>query len=770
MRTLRGVLLIALVALAPLAIGTVHPATRAVVFAGCALAVALTLVDRLRRGKKISVTVPLCALLVAVLATAAQLVPLPARLVAWLSATTHEVLSTTRGDYGRHPLTLDTGGTWAELAKLTAYAGFLFAATIYASRPGRRRQLVLAVAATTTLVAVIGLVQLAVGSDRLLFFYTAESSREGGQAVARGPFVNPNHFGALMCLGAPCALAIGLREPRWRWAAFLSVIVINVAAVLSLSRAAIIACPLAQAITYGLDRWQLRRGTSTSSPRSGARATLVITAVASLGIAFSIVADHLAPEVAQTKAELDSGLTDPRSKFYAWNAGVELVWDYPWTGAGRGAFEQAITRTTDRGGYFRFLWIENGYLQAVIDWGVPTAALLFVLLGWSLLLAVRRLTHDPLSVGALGGVIAIAVHETVDFAVELPGVALPALAILATLFGRIAPGHDVGQRRYPARAWQLLAPAAAIAALVATFLVPTAEAHGRRLARLARDPAVPVADVLREGDRLCRRHPADYYLHVLVAERLARERHPAAMRWINLATYLNPSHPAPHLIAAELLATHGRKSQALLEYRLAIQGAPDPAVVWARVWRRYPAVKDLIEATPERPTTLALLGDWLLRGGHGEEAETVYERIVALEPDRIPVLQKLVRLAIERGDTATAATRVEALWALDRSMESRRLAARVRMLAGDLDGAAAIVDAGLDRSPSSFLLALKLAEAYSLAGDAVRARQRLDALGWQQDRRYLIQLHEARARVERRAGNEHQARWASEQAARLREP
>src|SRR5512142_184552 len=82
---LAGALVMGLVAVAPVAIGTVHPVTRAVVFAGCALAAGAVWLDRVRRGRSLPLAPPLIALAVCVAATALQLVPLPASVIGAVS-------------------------------------------------------------------------------------------------------------------------------------------------------------------------------------------------------------------------------------------------------------------------------------------------------------------------------------------------------------------------------------------------------------------------------------------------------------------------------------------------------------------------------------------------------------------------------------------------------------------------------------------------------------------------------------------------------------
>lgn len=757
-------MVIGLIALAPIAVGSVHTSTRSLVFSLAILALLATLLDRRAKGRPFPITMPLVALAIAFVATALQLVPIPEAVMGAISPAAHDILRTTLGAYGHHPLSLDPSATISELSKIGAYAAFFAAAVVYSSRAHRRRRIVIAVAATSTAVALIGFVQAAAGSTKILFFYQPHAQILN-ELLVRGTFVNPNHFGALMVLGAPCALVLGLREQRLRVPAFIAVIVINVGVVLSLSRAAIIAAPLAQAVAFGVDRWQLRHGSRQRAPWE-ARAALVIAIIGAVAVAGVFAAGRLAPALAST--ELANPLSDPRSKFHAWGEASTLVWKYPWTGTGRGAFEFAFTQVTERGGDVHYKFIENGYLQAVTDWGVPVAALLIVIAGWALVIAMRGLRDDPFAVGTLGAVVGLAVHEAADFSVELPGVALPALALLATLFARNNADSEPGRRRIRVALSHIAAPALLAAVVAIAAVRPSAEADAAEVNRLARDGSVPTAEFLAHAERVRWQHPADYFLHALVGRRLAAEMHPATIDWLNDAMYLNPTHPGPHLVAAEVLARAGRQPQALLEYRTAASLLMDPSPVWDRVVMRFSDVADLLAATPDEAGHLARLGAWLMTHERRKDAERVYAVALERDPRNLAALHQLTQLALDRGDAAAARARATVLRQIDASADAGRKAARAEILGGDLEAAARILDEVRDRGPAMLLVELELADAFSRKGDAPRARARLDRLNWNMDRASLIRLHETRAEIERRAGNEHQYRWELEQAARLR--
>jgi tetratricopeptide (TPR) repeat protein len=758
-------LVLGLAAGATLALGTVHSETRLALFTGCAVVLALALIDRARRGRSIAVPVAAQGLAVAVLATLVQLVPLPAPVLAQIAPATDDLLQTVLGaDYGVHPLSLDPPSTLAELAKLAAYLAFFLVAVMAARRTGARQRIVLGVTALATVVAMLALIELASGTHQLLFFYTPQDDWAGR---FRGTFVNPNHFGALMTLGAPGALALALSNRRLRLPGFAALLLINVAAVLSFSRSALVCVPLGQVLLLGLDQW-LRRGPSLSSPR---RMAVAAFAAGSLGLAILIGVDEIVPRLAQTwSVELTSPFAEQYSKLHQWPNAVRMLGEHLLTGIGRGAFEPAFLRYSDQSSSVRFAFIENQYLQACVDWGVPVG-LALAWCAWRVLVtAWRRLQNDPQGAAAFAGLAALALHECVDFSTELPGLALPALALLATLSADPLRAPDPASLRVRARWWQLTLPLALAALAVLAAGTTSARAAGAALATHVREAKVSLAAVVAEGERQRAEHPAEDFIDAVVAEQLARAGRPEAMRWLNAAIYLNPSNPANHLLAAEVLARAGHKAQALLEYRLAVGVAADRRAVWERVVARYPALADLRAATPADVAAQLDLGAWLADPRHRvADADAVYRAALEENPDNLELARRLVGTAVARGDVAEAARGATELLARDQSRESRSVAVRALVAAGRPEAAARSLDAAGGRDRNAYELELAVAEGYLGAGQLDAARSRLDRLTWTHDPALLAHWHEARGELERRAGNAHQERWEREEAARLRE-
>jgi hypothetical protein len=755
LRSATGALLVAIVFVAPLLWGSVHRSVRLGVFAACALALAATLVDRWRAERPLPITVPLVALVLATLATALQLVPLPAAVVGLVSPTAAELFELQLGDAAR-ALSLDPPSTWTELAKLAALASFFAAASTFASRSARRQLVIGGVVVAATVIALIGFLQVLVGTPKLLFVY---SSPEGfwRPHIVRGTFVNANHFGALLCVAAPAAIVLTVRSVSararsfWGACAFL----LQAAAMLTFMRATIACVLLGDLFALGF-LWLGSRG------RGDRRWALLAAGGVALGLL--VAGDRLAP------ATSFSDLQDPGSRPQVWRDALTFSLDYPWTGAGKGAFEVGFTRYSRISGELRHRHVENEYLQAAIDLGWPVALGLVALAVWGAILAFRRLKEDPLAAGTLAGICALAVHQTVDFALTLPGVALPALAVLATIFGATTREPAPGRKLVRARPLLLVLPLVALAPALYHATTTSLDEDRAELSSLAASRDVQVPALRAATQRLRERHPADYFLLAVAAEHLVKERDAAAVGLLNQALYLNPRHPGLHLMVAELLADMGRKSQALLEYRMAAEHIRDPREkVWPRVLARYPALDDLLAATPQDRPHLQLLGKWLLTLRRGDDADRVYGMAVAKAPGDANMLAIWLRLAIERRDVTAARERLDALARLDGGLETRLLRVRVEILGGDLAKAETLADAERDRGATAFEVQLLLAAELVRQGQLPRARARLDTLGgWSLDRPSRLRLHRERAELERAAGNQHQMRWELREAERLR--
>ena len=128
-----------------------------------------------------------------------------------------------------------------------------------------------------------------------------------------------------------------------------------------------------------VEAWEETQATAAkrlglTQPRMNDLLSVLLT-VLLLGLLIDITAQRVAERALRQTENLGEEIVSPLSKFHVWERSAALVWDAPWTGIGRGAFELAYPRVADVGGILRYQWMEDGYLQTVVDFGVPVGPL-----------------------------------------------------------------------------------------------------------------------------------------------------------------------------------------------------------------------------------------------------------------------------------------------------------------------------------------------------------------------------------------------------------
>jgi hypothetical protein len=686
-----GALVLALLALAlPLARGGVDPWAEA---GGLALALLGLALATAREA-----AVPRTALvLLAVLGVAAlQLVPLPPAVhrVSPGALRVFDVALAPLGLYpAARPLSLDPAASARELAKAIACTAAFAAAWTYADLRRRRDRVLHGLASSGILVAVVVLVAALLGLGALL--------------APRFPFVNPNHLAGFLNLTSFVALGLALRshgQARALW--LMGFAAAGAVSFLSLSRGGIAAFLLGAVIFVAVWVRSRRLEAETASPlRHG---LLAGGLVAALGIAAYLALD---PVLAELRT-LRSAPEETKAQLLV--PAAELIRDFPLVGVGRGAFGSVFAAYQSESAAVTFTHVENEWVQAVADLGIPAGLLLVGAFGWvwvSALLGGRPSTprgFAPLrsgrtggisssDVGLLAGTAALAAQNLFDFSLEILGVAVP-FAIAMGLLAR-------GQRAVAVRPW-VMRGALVLAAAVAAAGLAVAVAHGGE-ADARRVAAAQGGDATAEAAREAARwHPADWVPHATAGVRLAAEGYcRRAMPWLLRAMALDPSAPNPHLSAARCLAG-SNDAAAKREYRLALAyGSP----VLPEVVATYPSLDDLFDVAPGTPDGVLALGH-TLAGARPQDAEVAYRRVLGEFADERAVLP-LARVRAAQGDHE------EAL-ALARRHAARApgdpagwtLAAAALVKLGREDDARAEIERGLAAIPGSPALVGFLAE------------------------------------------------------------
>lgn len=708
------------------------------VTAGLCLATALPLVLSRRAAAQVSPLIWLLGLAAGL--TALQLVPLPAALAELVAPARLALVADNAAALGKEPpgwiaLSYDPPATLVELARLVAYVAFAFVCTRLAASSDARRWLAHMVVIAGAAMAVIALGHHVLGMDSLFGIYQPREAASPYMA----PLLNENHLAGFLAFTVPLALVLALLAQGGLRVAWLTAALLCAGTtLLTLSRGGALALAAGVVATGVLLLVERRSQAEKRRTRSQARLSVLIPAGVVVACAVVLLATFTAGGVREELAETSADeLHDEDSKFGVWRATTHLVADNLWAGVGRGGFEPAFTRV-HHSGVKTYSHVENEYLQALVDWGVPGTAALVLVLVWTVILAVRRWDRGPLEIGALSALLAIALHNTVDFNLEMPGVALAAIAVLAILLP-VSPRRVPGERRrfHALARGAALALGTAVIAAAASPLGRTAHADGDALAALLRTPDSPPERRIRMGEELLARHPSDYLIAGLTAEAYFHDRDPRAVELMNRALALNPKHPGLHVLAAKMLIAGGRSEQALVEFSLALRYTLEPERILAELIRWFPEPARAARGIPTAAERVPVMTNRLVTMGRSDVALAYARRAAEDNPDTDEILELVSRLALSQGDKALALEAGQRAYA-DRASAANALALGRALRAAD-----------------------KLAEAASVAEKALESRL-AQGESW-----HVIRLHELLADVRLAQEKYHEARETLRQAIAL---
>lgn len=716
---------------------------------------------------------------VAIVATLLQAVPLPPALRAVLApGSDGDLRQLSEQPHHFFALSVDVGATLHEAARLSGYLCLLVALTTLVTSERRHRRLMRQLVGGAALVAVLSLAA-GLGLGKGLPSPIAVSGDGATRALFAASFHNSNHLAALMGLGALLLLESARAAQPFesdvagrlrRVGLFALCALCNVVLVGTLSRAGIVVWLATQAL------WLLTQTRGRNRLR-------LLGGLFALGIVGPLLVMALWPTAfsslrARFFASSLSEITAPGGKLYAWATAWPLLRGHLPLGVGRGAFESAFQHVQGLSGQLRFAYLENQWLQVVVDWGVPTACLLFALLFLGMFDALRGVAkREPgsphaasrVALFALGG---LAVHNLFDFNLEVGGVAVVAVGLLALC-----------QRPHPRLTFpRVAATGLAISTVALVMFVaarfPSLDEDGARLRALCERRDISTGDVLARAQAAMLRHPLDAYLPALVAARLHADgqSQTTAMRWVNRALLADPREILARHTGAKILVENGHRDQGLLLLRGAIADADaEQRRGLLRTLRVLNAGADEILSTlalaPSRIDFLERLGTespppWPLVRELSERLLT--EPVTGAE--RTAAATALGRSALVLRDPRAAELAALALLD-DATYAPALLFADLTDLLGDSEKAAVATELlrkGLARGDRAELL-LSLARLSERSGAVDEARKLLDrALAHAEDPALIARVHEVYGDLEAHAGNTFQATEHRREAARLR--
>lgn len=619
---------------------------QAVVAILAVVSLAVTLTSR-RAMSRLS---PLLATLIAAGAVSAfALIPLPGSIREQLDPVGFALREDGAGLVGVHAwpvLARDVAAALSSVAFFTILSGVAVVALRLApSERGRIRLLACTAAACATVAAIGGLHEL-VGAKQLYGIYEVRHA----SPTILAPLLNENHFASLMALGTSVALGLTLHArltARARIASLVAALICAGTAAASGSRGGFIALIVGVGVvaaTFAAQRL------TKEAPQRSRRASLVTSSLPLSVIGACVVTLIIYAGAGKVTQELSHTsiheVQQPRSKFSAWRSARPLVEESPWVGVTRGGFESSFTRVHAASGTVTFSYLENEYLQSVVDWGIPGALLVGGAVLWFWLVALKCWRDGAVTAGALGGLVAVAVHSSVDYGIELLGLAVPVTVVAATV--SYVPIREItGGLRWKTVGIRL-AHIGLIAAAAALLL-----SNATRTLREDHDDLQRGATNMAAVRETVRRHPLDYFSFALAAGASQRESRGQTIRLLNHALLLNPNHPELHRMAARILFSAGYQEQALVEYETALRTSAAPRALIAELATRYPS-SSAARALPIDIANLAPILEELRDMKRDDIISVWFSRILSARPQDISICNLVYEFSIERGDISTA--------------------------------------------------------------------------------------------------------------------
>lgn len=386
-----------------------------------------------------------------------QVLPLPPELVGAISpnalavrAPLAELVGAARGAW--IALSIDPYASAVAWLKGLAYALVFALALLLIDSRSRLRMLAYALVGSALFQAAYGSFMTLSGLE-YGFFHEKWAYR----GVATGTFVNRNHLAEYLVLGL--AVGIGLLisdlggdsgpktarqrlrglirllfSPKARLRLYLAAMVIGL--VLTHSRMGNTAF-FASLLVAGAAALALARNATRSTVIL--LASLVIIDMLILGAWFGI--DKVAERIEQTSMAREDRVEVTRYALAMWR-------DYALTGAGGGSFYAGFPRYRGPEVMSLYYHAHNDYIQFLAEYGAIGATLLggLVLASLAAALAALRRRRDPLMRGmafsATMGIVAMLIHGTVEFNLQIPATAATFVVILA--LGWIALGLESG--------------------------------------------------------------------------------------------------------------------------------------------------------------------------------------------------------------------------------------------------------------------------------------------------------------------------------------
>lgn len=276
--------------------------------------------------------------------------------------------------------------------------------------------------------------QFLTGSDRVWWFHTSYKGR------GCGTYINPNHLGGFLEMLLPLALAYtlaGRAKPLTKILLGYAALIMVAGIGMTLSRGSWVAAGFALLVLFGI--LALHRNYRLPS------LVMMVFLIGAGAVFFS----KTAFVTKRMQAGVDAGKNfEGDVRFQLWRGTVRMWRDHVWLGVGPGHFDYRFRAYRPTDVQLRPDRAHNEYLNTLADWGVVGTVLVTAALGALFVGVLKTWKHVRRSerefqtnqsnkfafvVGSSLGLLALLIHSTVDFNMQIPANAILAISLMALL-------------------------------------------------------------------------------------------------------------------------------------------------------------------------------------------------------------------------------------------------------------------------------------------------------------------------------------------------
>ncbi len=345
---------------------------------------------------------------------------------------------------GNGTLSVAPAVTGEAILWLVSMGVFFYCVHLTARRhPLFSRIAVWSVAAMTVAFAFYGLSLRALGLEVVLWH-----EKQAYLGALTGPFINKNHFATLLGIGLVCtaALFFEIRDRAPQQARMREHGVGSRMVGIRFERLAVLVLAFGVLVT-ALVLTQSRAGVGATvfglfvvlvcGLLTGRRRALPIMFAAGLGGLGVVIAFFFQDDGLRQRLEMTEGAMEGRLALY--ESVVDISLENPLTGTGLGTFEQVYRMNKPDAVHHYFDVAHNTYLELAFELGWPAALAMVAIFALFLAGAVGALSGQPQRpaplLALLGSSAVVGSHALFDFSLQIPGILLIYLMLVAAALG-----------------------------------------------------------------------------------------------------------------------------------------------------------------------------------------------------------------------------------------------------------------------------------------------------------------------------------------------